>query len=420
MSQERAPERAEIRCPVSHGFDLLDPDQVKEPYGLLAVARRETPVFYEPKMDLWCLTLAEDVLESLKDTERFSNSHEEVGRPPEEVAKDLPMGHPVAQSLDTLDPPQHTRIRKLVQRSFTPRAVARWEDDIRSICEGLIDRFVDCGQVDLMSDYAMLFPSQVIAGVLGMPRTDAPALKDWTDDWFQIWLGDDPPEVRLERWRRAIEFDSFIRRFVENRRAEPQDDLTSMMIHAKSEDGEPSLSDWEVICVIAGIVAAGSDTTSMLIGEATYQLLSHPDTWARVKADRSLIPQVLEETLRLRNVVRSTRRVTTCPVDIAETEIPAGSALWVGLASFNHDESVFDRPDEFDIDRKDLGAHLGFGKWTHFCLGAPLARLEGRVAMECLIDRIPGLRLGDRDRDGLSYVPNAIVPVIRGLDVLWD
>jgi cytochrome P450 len=406
--------------PVMPEFDPLTPEQAANPYDVLAKARVEMPVFYMPKLDLWCLTRVEDVREALRDTERFSNSHEDVGRPPSQFADQIPEGHPVAHSLDSLDPPQHTRVRKLAQKAFTPRQVGGREGDIRAICDELMDGFIDRGHADLVSNFTTYIPVRVIAEVLGVPRADAPTLKGWTDDWFQIWLGDDPPEVRLERWQRTVDFNTFIRAFVEERRTQPKDDLTSELVHAKSDDGEPSLSTWEVICVVAGIVAAGSDTTSVLIAETVYQLLNQPATWERVKADTSLIPRAIEETMRLRNVVRGVRRVTKCPVELGGTQIPEGAAMYVHLGAANHDEALFERPGEFDIDREGLSDHLGFGKWTHFCLGAPLARLESRVAMECVVERLPGLRLSDSDREGLQYHPNAVIPGVRHLDVLWD
>lgn len=405
-------------CPVLPGFDPLAPEQVGEPFDWLRRARQETPVFYIPKLDLWCVTRMEDVLAAFKDTSRFSNSHAEVGMPPAELAAELPDGHPVAHSLDTLDPPQHTRVRKLAQKAFTPRHLSAREDAIRAICDELIDAIADRDEADLIESFTTHIPVRVIAEVLGLEPQHAPAMKQWTDDWFQIWLGDDTPEVRAQRWRRTIEFDRFIRAFVESRRAEPRDDLTSDLVHAVSEDGEPSLSTFEVICVIAGIVAAGSDTTSILLAHATWLLLTHPQVWERVKADQSLVPKVVEETLRLRNPVRGLRRVTTCPVSLGGAEIPADATLYVHVGSANRDERVFDRADEFDIDRPDLSEHVGFGKWTHFCLGAPLARLEARIALECLIERLPQMRLRDDEREHLDYVPNAVVPAVRHLNVL--
>ena len=405
--------------PVLHGFDPLSPEQAADPYARLAVAREEMPVFYIPKLDLWCLTRMEDVLEAFRNTEHFSNSHEEVGIPPAEIAAEMPEGHPVSHSLDATDPPAHTRIRKLAQKAFTPRQVSGREEDVRAICNGLMDEFVDRGHADLLSEFTTHIPVRVIAEIAGLPREQAPTIKQWTDDWFAIWMGDDTPEERLERWRRTADFDRYIRAFVEERRANPQDDLTSSLVHATSDDGDPSLSTFEVICVLAGIVAAGSDTTSVLLCEAVYQLLTHPDTWERVKADRSLIPRAIEETLRLRNPVRGLRRVAKCPIEIGGARISEGAAMYVHVGSANHDKTIFDRPDEFDIDRSNLTEHVAFGKWTHFCLGAPLARLEARVALECLIDRLPDMRLAERERGGLEYIPNAILPGVRHLDIAW-
>jgi cytochrome P450 len=422
MSPDRSTQEAGAppETPVLEGFDPLEPEQVGEPFAWLARAREEMPVFYIPKLDVWCLTRMEDVLTAFKDTERFSNTHAEVGTPPPELASELPDGHPVAHSLDSLDPPQHTRVRKLAQRAFTPRHLSAREDEIAAICQGLVDEFIGLGTTDLVASFTTHIPVRVIAALLGMSQDDAPAMKEWTDDWFQIWLGDDPPDVRAQRWQRTIEFDRFIRAFVEDRRANPREDLTSSLVHAVSDDGEPSLTTFEVVCVIAGIVAAGSDTTSILLAHAVWLMLTNPGTWERVTADPSLIPRVVEETVRLRNPVRGLRRVTTCPVHLGDADIPEGATLYVHVGSANRDASIFERAEEFDIDRPDLSEHVGFGKWTHFCLGAPLARLEARIALEILVGRFPRLRLCEEERSHLQYVPNAVVPAIRHLKVAWD
>jgi cytochrome P450 len=225
--------------------------------------------------------------------------------------------------------------------------------------------------------------------------------------------------VRRERWRRTVEFDKLIRAFVDERRTSPRDDLTSDLVHASSDDGEPSLSTSEVISVLAGIVAAGSDTTSILLTYAVWLLLTHPPSWEELREDKDRVPQVIEETLRLRNPVRGLRRVTTRPVVLAGAEIPEGATLYVHVGSANRDEAVFERPDEFDPSRSSLSEHVGFGKWTHFCLGAPLARLEARIALECLVERLPNLTLAPGEEQ-LEYIVNAVVPPVKHLRVEWE
>lgn len=405
-------------CPVLEGFDPLAGDQVGEPFGWLARARREVPVFYMPKYDLWCVTRMEDVLTVFRDTATYSNSHDDVGRPPAEFADQIPQGHPVSHSLDTLDPPAHTRIRKLAQKAFTPRKLAAYEPAIRAICDELVDAMIARRAADLVGEFTTFIPVRVIATMMGMDLAYVPVIKQWTDDWFAIWLGDDTDEVRRQRWERTVEFDRFLGEFVESRRAAPRDDLTSDLVHATSDTGEPSLTTHEVICVMAGIVAAGSDTTSLLLAYTMWLLLSAPERWESVVSDRTQLPLVIEETLRLRNPVRGLRRVTTRPVSLGGADIPAGAALYVHVGSANRDDTVFADPERFDPTRANLSEHVGFGKWTHFCLGAPLARLEARIALECLIERMPTLRLA-AGAEALEYMANAVVPGIRHLNVTW-
>ncbi|MGH2938428.1 MAG: cytochrome P450 [Solirubrobacterales bacterium] len=401
------------------GFDPLSKEQVGEPFELLAKARHELPVFYVPSLDVWCVTRMEDVLAVFKDTESYSNTHEEVGLPPAEFVDRIPAGHPVSHSLDAMDPPDHTRLRKLAQKAFTPRQLAAREPEIRNICMALVDEFIDLGEVDLVEAFTGRIPARVIAGVLGLDQEFAPTMKRWTDDWFAIWMGDDSQEMLRTRWERTIEFDGFIRKFVEERRARPQDDLTSALVHAKSDDGDPSMTTSEVISVIAGIVAAGSDTTSILLAYAFWLMLTHPDTWEAVKADPSQIPAAVEETLRLRNPVRGLRRVTTKETTLGGVTVPEGATLYVHVGSANRDEKVFDHPEEFRPGRPGISDHVGFGRWTHFCLGAPLARIEARIAIECVAERLPSLQLSGNQGE-LEYVTNAVVPAVEHLFVAWS
>jgi cytochrome P450 len=259
----------------------------------------------------------------------------------------------------------------------------------------------------------------VIGGVLGIPPERTAGFRDWAEDFFRLSGATDVPEEEAAvRWRRMYGWDQFIRGFVAERRAEPQNDLTSDMIQAQTDDGQPAFTDDELIANILGIVAAGADTTTILITHLVYLLSGHPEQWEELKADRSLIPKAVEETMRLLGPVRGLRRTTTTDVELGGVRIPKGETLYLHVASASRDAEVFEDPERFDIHRANATKHLGFGIWTHFCIGAPLARLEARLAIAVLADRIPDMRLVDGDA-GLEYTDNMVLPSPLGLEVAW-
>ena len=409
-------------CPRLEGFDPLVPEQVGKPWPWLARARAEVPVFYMPQYDMWCVTRYEDALAVYRDPVTFSNvgSHDMRVPIPSSLAGELPEDYrfPFVGQLNTTDPPQHTRIRKLMQRAFTPRHVGGREDEIRALCHSLIDVFPNDGSLDFVEAFASPLPITVISGVLGIPPERTGGFREWAEDFFRLSGATEIPEDEATvRWRRVYEWDQYIRSFVADRRASRQDDLTSDLIHAKSDDGSPTLTDDELLANILGIVAAGADTTTILLTHLVFLLLEHRGRWEEVGEDHALIPNAIEETMRLMGPVRGLRRTTTAPVQLGGVALPKGSTLYLHVGSASRDEDIFPDSEHFDLHRTNASRHLGFGIWTHFCIGAPLARLEARVALECLLDRVPGLRLAV-EHEELEYTENMVLPSPRRLEVL--
>jgi cytochrome P450 len=425
MSDATTAEHAEqhtlaARCPMAAGFDPNGPDQ----FDLLAEIRREAPVFFDPVLGAWCVTRHEDVAAIFRDPVGFANSgiHEvHVGMPPaivEEVGADYVW--PFAGQLGQTDPPQHTRLRKLMQKAFTPRGIARWEPELLGLCNELIDGFVGDGKAELVSAYTSHVPTNAIAMVLGMDRSYADRFPGWVEAHVSLMsVPDMPEEEAAKQWRRLIESDRLTRALIEERRREPADDLTSALIAARGDDGEPSLTDDELIANIIGMITAGSDTTSILIANVVYRLLLDPGRWERVRDDRSLLPTVIEEGLRYSSPVRGNKRTTTREVTLGGVTIPAGAPVYFSLSAANRDAAEFEDAEAFEVCRANAGEHLAFGKWTHFCLGAVLARLEAKVALEALLDRVPDLRLAPGQEESLPHFYNMIVPVLLGLEVEW-
>jgi cytochrome P450 len=411
-------------CPHLTGFDPLIPEQNADPFPWFARARREAPVFYMPRYDMWAVTRHADNVTVLRDHSTFSNLGSLNLRvaPPAAMSDQLPDGYVFPTSIaqiTIMDPPRHTQIRKPMQAPLTWKSMKAHEGDARCIADSLIDDFVAAGRVELMAAYAFPLPIDFFGLIFGFPEDDTSHFLRWAEDYFQIVGTVDIPEKEAaERWKSLLEFDAWGREFIAERRANPSDDLTSHLISTKSDDGSPSLTDDEILANVLGLILGGVDTTAFLIGQTVYELLAN-GLWAKVEADRSLLPRAIEETLRLRGPVRGVRRTTMKEVELGGATIPKGATLWLLNQSANRDEAAFDNPDTFDIGRRNVGEHLGLGLGVHFCIGAPMARLEAHVALDCLMDRLPGLRLSESQGE-LDFFVNMVLPCLRSLELEWD
>ncbi|MGH2940240.1 MAG: cytochrome P450 [Solirubrobacterales bacterium] len=405
-------------CPVRKDFDLLAPDYLEDPYPSLAEARRQSPIFYVPEFDVWFVTRYDDVRPLLRDHRTLSNEHHLRVDVPEEHRKRWPRGHSVLHSLTTMDPPQHTRIRRLVQKSFHPKEIQQMETFITSIVDDFIDGLLERSEGDLVSLFCSPLPVRVISSMLGADPADAASFKRWADEWFRL-RGDAniPPDEQARLWQSASEFDDYLERIVVDRRAHPREDITSKLLHATSDEDEPMLSDSEMTAVLSGLTIGGTDTTAVLISHLLLLLLEDRTLWTRVCEDPSLIPVAIEEAMRILSPARGVLRTVLADMEIDDVSVPAGSTLYLSLASANRDETMFEEPDRFDLDRPNIKQHVGWGVGIHHCVGAPLARVEAKVAMERLTSRVPSLELtGGRPID---YVPNIIMPTVSRLEARW-
>ena len=421
MTHLSTPEARTPACPIVHGrrFDPLDPVVAADPYPWLHAAHSEAPVFYMPEHDAWCVTRYDDVLSVLRDTTTYSSRKViRFAQLAPEFEQAFADGPPDRVLVST-DPPEHTRLRKLAQKGFTPKLIASREDEVRDLANALIDGFVDRGRCDLVSEFAEHLPVQAITHLVGAPIERTGDFAHWAFDRIAMLAGGPQlsREERLEISQRVLDFNNWLYEFVEERRADPKDDLTSGLVHAETDDGQPALSTGEVVTMIGTFLSAGTSTTAHFIPMLVRELLRRPGLWERIRADRELIARAVEEGLRHRTSVHGVTRTTTRDVMLGGVEIPAGSDLYVHYAAAQRDAAVFADPDTFDLDRENVKQHFAFGKWTHICLGAPLARLETRVSLECFAARMPDMRLVPDQPE--EWVPHLLTPGLTSLLIVW-
>ena len=400
-------------------FDPLVPDHIQDPWPILARARREQPVFWMPKLEMYCVTKYDDIKAILADSETFSNAGANVMRVPIPEDVEIPPGCPfpsVGDGLANQDGDDHFRLRRLMQPAFSRRRVASYADQIREIADELIDGFEAKGQADLVSEFSNELAMQTIAVVLGFKREDAHEFRAWTNQFLYLMgsPGMDDEEAR-ELWTGLVEWYKHIEALVKSRREKPADDLISDLMAADLPDGVEPLTDSEIIANVMAFVVAGTDTTAILVTQ-TVRRLHNEGLWQTIRDDRDSVEGTLEESLRLTGVVRGLNRVVTKDTELSGVKIPAGSVIyWMG-SSANRDEDKFENPAEFDLQRKNKHEHVAFSGGRHFCIGAPLARLESKIGLNALLDRFPNLRVIEPE---VQFHASFITPTPKRLLVEW-
>jgi cytochrome P450 len=354
-------------------------DVHEDPYPIYARLREEAPVYRNEALDFWALSRHSDVLAVFKDAARFSNAKGVTLDPAASRA-----GAEVAMSFLGMDPPRHTRMRALVSRGFTPRRVAEMEPRIRQMAVDLLDPLRGSGGFDAIADLAGLLPMDVISEMLGVPPELRAQLRIWAD--LLVHREEGVEDVPAEGMAAFGHIRAYFTELLAERRARPQDDLMSALLTVEL-DGE-RLSDGEILSFCNLMIVAGNETTTKLLANALYWLWRNPEQRALLREDPGLIPGWVEETLRYDASSQMLARVTTEEVEFHGTRIPADGRVLLLVGSGNRDPRAFEQPDAYDL-RRDTTASLAFGRGTHFCLGASLARLEGQVVLEEWWRRFP-------------------------------
>jgi cytochrome P450 len=358
-------------------LSLFSDEMRRNPYPVYDQLRAAAPVLHVPPFDAWLIFDYEGVKRAVTDHDAFSNR---VPGP--------------ANWFIFFDPPRHTRLRALLTRAFTPRSVTNLEPRIRELSRGLLDRVIERGEMDLAADYAVPLPMMVIAEMLGIPTGDLPRYKRWSDDILKIsyglFGGLDEAWALTEFRAATAEIKAYLPELLAQRRAMPRDDLLTRLVEAEV-DGE-HLTEDEILGFFQLLLVGGQETTANLINNAILCLIENPEQFSRLRAAPDLLPSMIEEVLRYRAPIQWLMRTPRRDIQMHGQTIPAAKLVLAVIGSANHDPRHFPDPGRFDITR-DPNPHIAFGHGLHACLGAPLARLEARIALTDLLERLPGLAL---------------------------
>jgi cytochrome P450 PksS len=372
--------------PDSLNIDLMEPAVRADPHALFARLREQAPVCrirVGRWLDFWMLTRYDDVVAALKD-ERLTHDLRKVPRVDVQV---LRLFGPLNRHMLNSDPPDHTRLRALVHKAFTARFVEDLRPRIESLTHELLDRVASSGRMDVIADYALPLPVTIIAGMIGVPVSDRERFQRWTaalTEFGGVWS-------ILRAVPRAWALLRYIRRLTTLRRHRPETDLISALVAA--EEGGDTLSGQEVWAMVGLLLIAGYETTVNLIGNGMLALLKHPEQMQRLRVDRTLMPRAVEELLRYDGPLNwAPPRWTMCDITLRGVTIPKYAAVGLGLNAADRDPAQFERPDELDLAREP-NRHVAFGQGIHYCVGAPLARIEAQIAFTTLLQRFPDLRL---------------------------
>jgi cytochrome P450 len=382
-------------------------DPIDDPYTPLGLLREHDPLHWSGDPGFWIVTRYEDIAKALRDP-RFRRTAPDGVEAPTWPA-DMPAVASVMENLFlVMDPPDHTRLRGLVNRGFTPASIAVMEERIRQIVDDLLGALGGRPRFDLIADFAIPLPSIVIAELLGVPTTDLARFKAWSDD-FAVILDPPPGTDWAAIERSAEEFTTYVRRLAAERRAAPHEDLLSGLVARHEGD---ALTEDELVSTVILLIAAGHETTTNLIGNGMLALLRHPDQLKLLHDDPSLTAGAVEELLRYDSPVQITSRVAGEDMTLGGQILKRGDILLGLIGAANRDPNQFPDPDRLDVRRPD-NKHLAFGSGPHFCLGAALARMEAETAIHTLLARYPNLRL---EKQKLSWHKGL---TFRGVKSLW-
>jgi cytochrome P450 len=387
---------------------------IADPYPVYAEMRERSPIWYHEPTDHWLVSRFSDVNALLRDR-RFGRTyhhvatHAEMGRP-EEPDWHGPFWHLIRNGILDMEPPDHTRVRSLVSKAFTPRMVEGLRDRIQRMMDDLLDDVAGAGEFDLISTLAEPLPVAVIAELLGVPPEDRVLLRPWSADICGMYELQPSERTARTAVRACVEFSDYLRTLSRQRRANPGKDLISAL--AQVVDDDERLTEDELIGTCVLLLNAGHEATVNVTGNGWWSLFRNPEQLARLRGDVAMVPRAIEELMRWDTPLQMFERWVLEDSEICGAAVPKGAELGLLFGSANRDPAVFDRPDDLDVAREP-NPHVSFGAGVHFCLGAPLARLELETSFATVLQRLPKLRLVEEP----SWKPNYIIRGLRALRV---
>ncbi len=416
---------------------LIDREQdaIGCPYPIFSALRDESPIHFSDKLGTWVCTKYEDIMEILHDTDRFSSlmptgprdGRSGFATAMEELAADPSMAEYFqtflanaanAAVLLNADPPEHRRQRKAVNRAFRPTRLRGMEPMIEEVTSELIQKIVDKGESEFVSEFAVGLPMTIIAVALGVETDDLATFKRWSDDLVMPVGNPDPTTEKVRDYLISLsEFNEFFGNLLQLRRQDPHEDIISDV--ATAEVNDEMLNEAEMLSMLQQFLVAGNETTTKLLTNLMHHLAEEDGLEERLRDDPSLIDNFIEEGLRFEAPVGGLFRMAKEDTMVGETQLREGDHIWLIFAAANRDPDMFSQPDTFSVDRENARDHLAFGHGEHFCIGAMLARLEARIAVEQILERLQNIRLID-GRNNFEYEDTFVLRGLKELHIAFD
>ena len=405
------------------------------PYPIFSALRDESPIHFSDKLGTWVCTKYEDIMEILHDTDRFSSlmptgprdGRSGFATAMEELAADPSMAEYFqtflanaanAAVLLNADPPEHRRQRKAVNRAFRPTRLRGMEPMIEEVTSELIQEIVDKGESEFVSEFAVGLPMTIIAVALGVETDDLATFKRWSDDLVMPVGNPDPTTEKVRDYLISLsEFNEFFGNLLQLRRQDPNEDIISDV--ATAEVNDEMLNEAEMLSMLQQFLVAGNETTTKLLTNLMHHLAEEDGLEERLRDDPSLIDNFIEEGLRFEAPVGGLFRMAKEDTMVGETQLREGDHIWLIFAAANRDPEMFSQPDTFSVDRENARDHLAFGHGEHFCIGAMLARLEARIAVEQILERLENIRLID-GRNNFEYEDTFVLRGLKELHIAFD
>ncbi|MBS0277726.1 MAG: cytochrome P450 [Proteobacteria bacterium] len=420
------PARDMAKCPL-HEINAFDPAILQDPYPYFARLRSEAPVYRDPNTGIVSVSTFELITKVNTQPKIISNNFSEQLRSgsttqidPDELAI-LKEGIIVKNTMLTADPPEHTRYRKLGMKAFTYKRVEGMGEYVAQVTNALIDGFAKDGHCEFKSAFAAHLPMTVIADALGVPRADMDRFHQWSEAFVAQLGGIADKAARIDAARKIVEFQKYFIEKIEEKRAKPTEDIISDLVHADlAEEDDPRKMDYsELLSILQQLLVAGNETTAHTLTAGLYYLIGNPDQMAKLKADPSLVPNFVEETLRYLTPTNNMWRVATQDAEIGGVPIKKNDLILLRYGSGNRDDAHFPNADAFDVTRENAKTHLAFGAGIHTCIGSQLARKEMTIAFPILLDRLKNLKLA-AGKNSFRYSPNILLRGVLELHIAFD